>query len=268
MCEVKVISGLSLKDLWGRPSQGHGIWTGRLGYSGCHCELWTPPKLVPLYLSIPLHLFILRNTTGTPYGTFSAIIVHIIVGTGLVWYGSSSEFDKNRFFDKTGCLDQNLSQLWAAPHWPTRHRDQLVTDYRSPHTRSAAFVLPGFRSLDKNLIFQVLVLLGHVLLCLYSSQGCTFLWVSSWSWLGIRTWISYCRSRQASLKVKSVLFTILKLNLIPDAFYWLLDPLGIDRTVGFSSSFFFFPSPPLAFSSNCSSDNFPTLIILQGRPGL
>ena len=48
-------------------------------------------------------------------------------------------------------------------------RDQLVTDYRSPHTRSAAFVLPGFRSLDKNLIFQVLVLLGHVLLCLYSS---------------------------------------------------------------------------------------------------
>ena len=73
------------------------------------------------------------------------------------------------FFDKTGCWDQNLSQLWAAPHWPTRHRDQLVTDYRSPLTRSAAFVLPGFRSLDRNLIFQVLVLLGHVLLCLCSS---------------------------------------------------------------------------------------------------
>ena len=44
-----------------------------------------------------------------------------------------------------------------------------LTDYRSPHTRSAAFVLPGFRSLDRNLIFQVLVLLGHVLLCLCSS---------------------------------------------------------------------------------------------------
>ena len=202
MCEVKVISGLSLKDLWGRPSQGHGIWTGRLGYSGCHCDLWTPPKLVPLYLSIPLHLFILRNTTGTPYGTFSTIIVHIILGTGLVWYGSSSEFDKNRFFFiklDVGTKTFPSSGQLHSPHWPTRHRDQLVTNYWSPHTRSAAFVLPGFRSLDKNLIFQVLVLLGHVLLCLYSSQGCTFLWVSSWSWLGIRTWISYCRSRQASL---------------------------------------------------------------------
>ena len=172
MCEVKVISGLSLKDLWGRPSQGHGIWTGRLGYSGCHCELWTPPKLVPLYLSIPLHLFILRNTTGTPYGTFSTIIVHIIVGTGLVWYGSSSEFDKNRFFFiklDVGTKTFPSSGQLHSPHWPTRHRDQLVTNYWSPHTRSAAFVLPGFRSLDKNLIFQVLVLLGHVLLCLCSS---------------------------------------------------------------------------------------------------
>ena len=123
-------------------------------------------------------------------------------------------------------------------------RDQLVTDYRSPHTRSAAFVLPGFRSLDKNLIFQVLVLLGHVLLCLYSSQGCTFLWVSSWSWLGIRTWISYCRSRQASLKVKSVLFTILKLNLIPDAFYWLFIDCWT-RLV--STALWFFPPPSFSF---------------------
>ena len=52
MCELKVISGLSLKDLWGRASQGHEIWTererdrGRGGaqrYSGCQqWEFWDP----------------------------------------------------------------------------------------------------------------------------------------------------------------------------------------------------------------------------------